>query len=288
MILIWLLVVANYVVHVVTRETWWGARTVLAGHVVLLLQIFSFASAVHTHPGSPPADWEDKGDVAAVTFGPATEEAPAGVRVPPRAYYVKRMGATVLGFDHYCWWLGCAIGWRNRKFFVLFVLWSMLLAGFGCVVTGSDLGAMVPGVTMLGGNPRDLDPRLVHQLDQLRHANPLGNPMPALVLALAMSELSGPEMARAVVLSVILMADLVATILLGIFGVWHVHMILRNRTSIGPPGEEAYDVGTGDNWRQVMGRKWWLWPLPMYGSGDGPHGDGMSWPTRQTVSEAEA
>ena len=62
---------------------------------------------------------------------------------------------------------------------------------------------------------------------------------------------------------------------LGIFGGWHVYMVLRNRTTV-EPDEKKYDVGLVANVRQVMGRDAALWLLPLEGAG--PTVDGIHWP----------
>ena len=270
MVVIWLLVAGNYVAHVLLRQDMWNLPVFILGHCVLALQLVSFARAVHTHPGSAPADWQDASGNARVTDG---------VAVPPRAYYVRRMRTTVLGFDHYCWWLGCAVGWRNRKFFVLFVLWSALLSGFGCALSAMDMNEIV--------GFQQTSNRIFSQAGpHLRQVFPMAiNPMPIMLVGLMFSDLDRGTMIHACLLFVLTMADLAATIMLGMFGSWHLYMILRNQTSLRPYGEEQYDVGMSANWRQVMGKTWWLWAMPTYARGDGPHGDGMTWPRRKSAPE---
>ena len=63
--------------------------------------------------------------------------------------------------------------------------------------------------------------------------------------------------------------------LLGLFGGWHVWLVLRNRTTLAP-NERRYDVGLVANVRQVMGRQAALWLLPIEGAG--PTVDGIHWP----------
>ena len=45
----------------------------------------------------------------------------------------------VLAFDHHCWFINHPIGLRNRKFFLLFVLWSTGLAALGLALSATDL-----------------------------------------------------------------------------------------------------------------------------------------------------
>ena len=67
-------------------------------------------------------------------------------------------------------------------------------------------------------------------------------------------------------------------VVLGAFWLFHVVLILCNRTTCFPPGEAVYNVGSRRNWMQVMGRQWWLWALPVW-LGDAPQGtDGLQWP----------
>ena len=73
--------------------------------------------------------------------------------------------------------------------------------------------------------------------------------------------------------------DAVATVALACFGGWHALLVLSNRTSVGATDESRYNMGALENVRQVMGRRWWLWPLPVW-AGDAPHGNGQAWPER--------
>ena len=275
MILIWGLVAGNYLTHMLLRPTMWRLSVIIAGHALLALQIASFVQVTRTHPGSPPAGWSS-GDARVTSVFDEHGRRVEGVvdNLPPRSRYVRRLEEIVLGFDHFCWWIGVPIGWKNRKFFILFVLWSTALACFGFVLAVVDMNLLVPS------------PSSVQMMEQAMYkaALPFGMPtMHFMMLTLAMSELSTPELVHACFLLIAAMANMVATLLLGIFGSWHVQMALRNRTSIvEPENEEVYDVGTLSNWRQVMGRKWWLWALPLW-LDDAPHGDGTSWPRGDTL-----
>ena len=280
MVLIWLLVAANYVMHMLVRETSWSVPIIVTGHALTAVQMVAFAQCVHTHPGSPPPNWA----ATAPPNGHWTTCMVDGVPLPPRAYYVRRLGEAVLGFDHFCWWLGAPVGWRNRKFFVHFVLYSSMLAGFALVLTLKDLIQLVPGFEMLGGRPLNVDHS---KFNALRAAAPLGQPLPMMVLAYAMGEISANALGRAMCLFLLVGIDAVACMLLGGFGLYHVYLILHNRTSMDPPGEGLYRLSRGENWRQVMGRKWWLWALPVW-LDDGPIGNGMSWPINQEVPRADA
>ena len=97
-------------------------------HFFLVMTIISFAQACNTPPGSPPPSSNYKSN-----------------DLPPRAYFLQREQTIILGFDHYCWWLGAPIGWYNRKFFLQFVIYASSLAGYSFVFITMDTFRLLPG-----------------------------------------------------------------------------------------------------------------------------------------------
>jgi hypothetical protein len=238
-VLIWSVVGVNWGVHVMVRDEGWSATVVLIGHTLLLLQVAAYVQTSRTHPGAPPPDW------------------PPDWPPPPRARYVRRLDEVILGFDHYCWWLGTPIGWRNRKFFVLFLLWSTALSGFGLWLSASDVCRRMSGVCSLpsgagflfGRAPADatptpartshlsrvLPPELVHAAGAGAHDPSLALLQSPLILwALALAELDAPGVRHVGLCLLLAAADFAACLLLGLFGGWHVLLVLRNRVSVGP------------------------------------------------------
>ena len=65
-------------------------------------------------------------------------------------------------------------------------------------------------------------------------------PFPAnlMYLALAIEALNGRQMLYCGLMLVVGAANLVAFGLLGGFAAWHVYMVLKNQTTLHPPGEE--------------------------------------------------
>ena len=133
MIMIWTVVSANYVLHVFLRERRWNMPVFCGGHLILAIQVAAYVATMRTPPGSVPASWH-----AAAAMGVARSrgkvkyvvDGRTGQRLPLRARHVFRAGDAVLGFDHFCFWLGVPIGLRNRKPFVLFLCYSWLLVTF--------------------------------------------------------------------------------------------------------------------------------------------------------------
>lgn len=306
MALIWALVGANWLVHNWLREELWDVPVLLGGHAILALQLASFARVVYTHPGSPSAEWQ-----AAAYAGHEPVELSKGVPVPPRARYVRRRGETVLAFDHHCWWLGVPIGWRNRKFFVQFVLYSSLLSAFALCLTYADVQRLVPGFvwampssakqvgpdssaaeTIVGALGTPASPRGQHgsrSLQQQPFLYMLLVPSPVywITTVVMFSELSREDLVYTITLLVLVAFNIVACILLGGFGVWHLRLARRNRTSLSPACEEQYDVGSAANLRQVFGSQRWLWALPLW-LGDAPRGDGIHWPRNELAHSPAA
>ena len=287
---IWSLIAANYVCHVLLREESWNAPTVVAGHVLVALQLASYFQCTLTHPGTPPDAWRTAAEAGAV---PAARHR-LGAIVPPRARYLRKLDAVLLHFDHHCWWLDTPIGRLNRKFFLLFVGWSAALSGFACALSCVDLLAMLP---LLGEALADSHSHMMHarrtgrragdarfdpddivgemtELLSMTSAAPLG------LALVAISRLSRAQLARAALLWATAAANGVACVLLGVFGGMHARWVLRNQTTLHPFGEAEFNVGWLANVRQVFGRRPLLWPLPVWW-GDAPAGDGLSWPRRE-------
>ena len=116
---IWCLVALNFYVLAVRRHAQqaWNWLSLLVGYGGLALQALSFYRCRHTNPGTVTDEW-----VAAATAGtvPASVCPRSGKLVPPGGLYVRRAGESViLGFDHYCFWLGAPVGLRNRRHLTL-------------------------------------------------------------------------------------------------------------------------------------------------------------------------
>lgn len=60
------------------------------------------------------------------------------VLLPARSGHVSRVGETILHLDHHCWWLDAPIGHFNRRYFILFLLWSAALAVYSTALVVHD------------------------------------------------------------------------------------------------------------------------------------------------------
>ena len=144
--LIWCLVAFNFYVLAVRRHAQqeWNWLSLLVGYGGLALQALSFYRCRHTNPGTVTDEW-----VAAATAGtvPASVCPRSGKLVPPGGLYVRRAGASViLGFDHYCFWLGAPVGLRNRRHFILFTVYTGALAAIAAGHLAYELLVALPGL----------------------------------------------------------------------------------------------------------------------------------------------
>mgnify|MGYP002879457640 CR=1 FL=1 len=369
---IWLVVVLNWYVHVVHRSKPWNQLILTLGHGFVAMQIASYLQCVLTHPGSPTEAWKR----AAESGEYPSAQHPSGALVPPRGRFVRKLNAVILHFDHHCWWIGAAIGRRNRKFFLLFLFWSAVLAGFGFAVSMCAspaesrpchsasfrldpplirvavsarydiFHAWLPGAgSLLAGlqasNDKSNRPhhheaiaakaaiaqlveRFGHDQDEaglreallkspefamLHPSTLLENPAATFILRL--HGLPTHQFRRLCYLALLATADFAACILLSAFAIWHLKMVWRNQTTLGPVrgagranldrpawpswpacrrprfprplpqvGESDFNVGAATNLRQVFGSRRHLWLLPVWWD-DTPAGDGLHWPRRE-------
>lgn len=295
MVFIWLLVGANHIVHVFVCD-FAGPVLMVIGHGLLFVQIICFARTVGTHPGIPPPNWpllvqdavEDAHQLQNNTdqhrhgagTTDCTPQCSDKIPVPPRARYVKKRGEVILGFDHDCFWMGVPIGFRNRKYFILFVLWSSALSLFGAGMSAAELYHSAPVETLLNSAaPANSEVLLkLRQLERSQGAYGAASP-DLLLLSYQISTMKLDSIYFSLVLALLFVADVVAGLLLGCFGTEHVKMAMRNQTTLHPAGEEEYDLGTRANLEQIFGRPWFWWVLPIRAGSAA--GDGLNWPRRR-------
>ena len=73
-----------------------------------------------------------------------------GVLRPPRASHCRETDRCIEKWDHYCPWVGTAIGRRNYRWFLLFVLSTVALAGYAAVASVSRLVLMSQALDVTG------------------------------------------------------------------------------------------------------------------------------------------
>ena len=83
----------------------------------LFLAIWSYFRTVFAYVWLPP-NIEDYTEFKTCTK--------CGHQKPERCHHCSLCNACVLKMDHHCPWLGTCVGFKNHKFFILFLFWSMI------------------------------------------------------------------------------------------------------------------------------------------------------------------
>lgn len=214
---------------------------VVVFHLCLSLMLLSWSYTCCTDPGTPPQEWQRE-MAAAVERGESVNVCRrSGLYKPPRSHFDSVTERLTLNMDHFCPWVVNTVGFYNRKFFMLFLVYTNLTL----LCTIISLASLAP--TMI---------------DWLQSESATARWFPPLVnLGLYVGALG---------------IDLVLLIcLLGPFMCFHLNMAMRNDTTI-EGRSPAFDVGAARNLRSVFGREKWTWAIPLYLKG--PDGDGVHWP----------
>ena len=238
------------------------------------------------HPGAPPFGWDAEG---------AGTCKRSGLPLPPRAMWVRSADEVILGFDHYCFWIRRPIGLQNRKFFVLFLCWSCLLCMVGAFAMMEDATVLIDsGLSQIKkishpysysellagetiGSVSQFQLKLCRLLVVSFESSRIVEALLPLLTSVIMSQDLFDFWRRCFVF-VLLVADVVVGTLLLVFGVWHITLAARGRTTLDV-SDDRYDVGWLANLRQVFGVNIFLWPFPLQGSG--PSVDGLFYPERE-------
>lgn len=265
---IWLLEALNYAVHVVLVPVPWNAYSQAVGYSLWALQLACLARCQGTDPGPVPDAWVER-----ARYGEerCTVCERSGELLPPRAYYIRRHGAVVLGLDHYCSWLGVPIGYRNRRYFIQFVVYSFVFISIGAAHSIYAFLAMLPPQLPAPLWDALAQRRLGAVLWEGGAALHLG--FGAFLLFLGRRRREG-ELAYALLLACTIVLNLLGAVMLGGIACQHLFLVARNRTTL-EPRDTRYDVGLRANLAQVFGARPLLWLLP---AGGGPASDGVHYP----------
>lgn len=297
---IWVMVGLNFLVLAVLRpqQEAWHTASYPVGYVGLALQALAFYRCRYTNPGTVSAKWEADARAGLVEASICMR---SGQLVPPRGLYVRRYGGrVVLGFDHYCFWLGAPVGLYNRRHFILFILYTAAMAAIAAVHLGHELLVALPARL---GHDRAAMVRLAAQPDAaLSEWRKHGLEMlaaPSLMEAWAATDgrvawAAWPLQAGLVwtleylaaafahgrlrylmLVAATLVTDVASAVLVGNQVVFHMLLVRRGRTTLNPD-DDSYDAGHRLNWEQVFGPSRLLWMLPLQSTA--PTCDGYTWP----------
>eukprot|EP01065_Artemidia_motanka_P038685 TRINITY_DN47540_c0_g1_i1.p1 TRINITY_DN47540_c0_g1~~TRINITY_DN47540_c0_g1_i1.p1 ORF type:complete len:375 (+),score=57.79 TRINITY_DN47540_c0_g1_i1:52-1125(+) len=229
-------------------------------HILLGLMLVSYVQVIVTDAGGVPEWWvnavmEHSGAVAheycKKTCGPK----------PPRSHYDRLTQRLVLNMDHFCPWVANTVGFYNRKFFVLFLVYCSMT----CLWAAGSMVLVFPTQTLPWvAAGRRCRPAFIRGTVSRTTCPPTPPSTPTFQSLMLVA----------------LLFDTTFGLMLICFAAVHIQMALTNETTIEGRRYNVpfrYDVGRRRNWEQVFGTKPLLWFLPVWGSG--PAGDGLSWPT---------
>ena len=137
--------------YAVSKDLWThGSGLGASLHVLLFNAVGLLASASHlramlSDPGAVPkratplARDEERARLAASAANGYRTRAKGwchrcGCYKPPRAHHDSVTNRCIVKMDHYCPWTNNAIGVKNHKFFILFILYTFLLCSYALVI----------------------------------------------------------------------------------------------------------------------------------------------------------
>jgi len=246
---IWLFIAFNYYYHMIRRPVSWHPAVVAGGHAVLALFMMSWWNVMFTPEIKPPAEWQGGG---------GEECKKTGVVLPPRAFNFKGRGV-VLGFDHFCGFLGTTVGLHNRKCFVLMLVYGAMLCNFSGALVAIDYhAAAASGNVSAHGEDSTVQGLLMFI-------------SPAYMI-ISMCTSFGDIAAGASIDAFTMLVDAIGGVAVLLFCLFHVRLVLRNCTTL-EQNTIRWDVGRRANWCQVFGENptWWFVPLPGQSTVDGVH-----------------
>jgi len=123
------------------HETTYQKFEMVIFHVSLLFMLASYFQCMCLDPGTVPPLW-----VAEHEEDESLQRCrKSNLPKPPRAHYCSITKRLVLNMDHFCPWIVNTVGFYNRKFFVLFLLWTCVTI---CIFIGSSIVRLSTNRTM--------------------------------------------------------------------------------------------------------------------------------------------
>lgn len=222
-------------------------------HVLFFMLVWSFIQSMTTDPGQVPVFWgfhlgdpENKRRRYCLM---------CNIFKPERCHHCSSCNRCVLNMDHHCPWINNCIGFWNRKFFILLLIYVLIVTYF-VIITMS--------FAWLESIQWSLDAYYFSTKDRDQQ-----------------------KLISNIVIQVAFMLNGIIAILMTMFLKFHIKLALSNKTTIenlemkGLPYQSLYDVGSDKNWGQIFGVNRWLWPFPIYCNSGKPLGDGIYWPTNR-------
>jgi hypothetical protein len=175
---------------------------------------------------------------------------------PERCHHCSACNRCVLNMDHHCPWINNCVGFWNRKYFLLLLIYVLIMTYFTAAFAAYDFYQAI----LWGINTK-------------------------------IFSTNNPELGTKVIIMMGYCLNLVVAGLMSAFLKFHLLLATENKTTIenldklGKPFQSVYDVGRSKNWKQIFGNNPWLYPFPIFCGSGKPIGDGIYWPTIQSEQE---
>lgn len=172
---------------------------------------------------------------------------------PERCHHCSACNRCVLNMDHHCPWINNCVGFWNRKYFLLLLIYVLLITWFTAITMAYDFyQAIIWGYSNKFFSSND------------------------------------PELSKKVFIMSSFLLDFLIAILMSKFLKFHIMLASSNKTTIenldkqDKPFVSPYDIGEQGNMRQIFGSNPMLYPFPIFCGSGKPVGDGIYWPTIQS------
>ncbi|OMJ74009.1 hypothetical protein SteCoe_27155 [Stentor coeruleus] len=210
-------------------------------HFSVFMLIWCFLRAMLTDPGIVPPLW-------GFYMGDSENKRRryclmCHVFKPERCHHCSACNRCVLNMDHHCPWINNCVGFYNRKFFMLLLVYVLISLYMALISMTFPVFIKAKYLVSIHSIPSYHD---IYMLSAY-----------SLNLLLVMT--------------------------ISLFFKFHVNLVLSNSTTIDNMDKKntqktnIYDKGSKLNWYQVFGKNKLLWLLPITGISGKPIGDGVIW-----------
>jgi len=220
------IVAINYIPNVLWSLEVNGASggavvAVIFFHFFVGLMVLAWAYTCFTDPGVPPERWQRQMAALAQAGQEVKVCRKSGLYKPARAHYCSVTRRLTLNMDHFCPWVVNTVGFYNKKFFVLFLLYACAAVAYSLAAIASQAAALFGFAKELG----DDDDRWL------------------------------PGALNLVLLVGAMVLDVVLLLVLGPFLAFHLKMAAKNQTTIDGDRYPQYELEVERNLQSVLGRR---------------------------------
>lgn len=170
---------------------------------------------------------------------------------PERCHHCSACNRCVLNMDHHCPWINNCVGFWNRKYFMLLLIYVFISTYYVFFSMGYDFVMTVKW---------EID---TYYYSHTAHDRSM--------------------LIRSTIIQLAFIINTLIGVLMTFFLKFHLYLVSTNKTTIenldkkGQQYKSVYDINGDYNWQQVFGSNKWLWPFPVFMSSGKPVGDGIYW-----------